>query len=65
MKFSIIGTGFIFPIHIQALRDIGGEIRDIVNDVNGQDAWKDMVEKTDALYRQCLIGKRLADSDGS
>lgn len=48
MKFSIIGTGFIFPSHVQAIRDLGCEIRDIVNDSRGEQAWKDMVKTTDA-----------------
>lgn len=52
MKFSIIGTGFIFPSHIQAIRDIGGKIRDIVNDAHGQDTWKDMIKNTDA---DCIV----------
>jgi len=52
MKFSIIGTGFIFPNHAQAIRDIKGEIKDVVNDVRGQDVWKDMVKTTDA---DCII----------
>ncbi len=52
MKFSIIGTGFILPSHIQAIRDVGGEIRDVVNDTRGQDAWKEMVAATDA---DCVV----------
>jgi UDP-N-acetyl-2-amino-2-deoxyglucuronate dehydrogenase len=52
MKFSIIGTGFIFPIHAEAIRDIGGEIRDVVNDVRGENEWKKMVETTDA---DCIV----------
>jgi UDP-N-acetyl-2-amino-2-deoxyglucuronate dehydrogenase len=52
MKFSIIGTGFIFPAHVQAIRDAGGEIRDIVNDVHGQDIWKSIVKNTDA---DCIV----------
>ncbi len=52
MKFSIIGTGFIFPINIQAIRDVGGEIRDVVNDTHGQNTWKDMIKNTDA---DCIV----------
>src|SRR4030042_5422490 len=52
MKFSIIGTGFILPAHVEAIRSVGGEIRDIVNDVHGQDAWKKMVKSTDA---DCIV----------
>jgi len=52
MKFSIIGTGFILPSHIQAIRDIGGEIRDIVNNWRGENCWKEMVQTTDA---DCIV----------
>jgi len=52
MKFSIIGTGFIFPVHVQAIRDLGGEIRDVVNNTHGQDVWKDMIKNTDA---DCIV----------
>ncbi len=50
MKFSIIGTGFIFPSHVQAIRDVGGEIIDIVNNNRGSDSWKEMVSTTKADY---------------
>lgn len=52
MKFSIIGTGFILPAHVQAIRDVGGEIIDIVNDSRGQDSWKKMIQSTSA---DCII----------
>jgi len=52
MKFSIIGTGFIFPLHTQAIRDIGGEIVDVVNESHGPDAWKEMVKTTKA---DCVV----------
>jgi len=52
MKFSIIGTGFILPSHIQAIRDIGGEIIDIVNDKRGKDNWREMVKTTNA---DCIV----------
>ncbi len=52
MKFSIIGTGFILTPHVQSIRDIGGEIRDVVNDVRGGEAWKEMVRTTDA---DCIV----------
>lgn len=50
MKFSIIGTGFIFPSHTSAIRDLGGEIVDVVNDARHPDAWKEMVATTKADY---------------
>lgn len=52
MKFSIIGTGFIMAPHITAIRDIGGEIVDVVNDSHGEDTWKDMVSRTKA---DCIV----------
>ena len=52
VKFSIIGTGFILPAHVQAIRDVGGEIIDIVNDSRGQDSWKKMIQSTSA---DCII----------
>ena len=52
MKFSIIGTGFIFPIHVEAIRDIGGEIVDVVNNARGEEEWKKMVETTKA---DCIV----------
>ncbi|MDD4111175.1 MAG: Gfo/Idh/MocA family oxidoreductase [Clostridia bacterium] len=52
MKFSIIGTGFILPSHIQAIRDVGGEIREIINDSKNSEAWREMVKTTDA---DCIV----------
>lgn len=52
MKFSIIGTGFIMPRHVQAIIDIGGEIRDVVNNAYSENAWQGMVKTTDA---DCIV----------
>ncbi len=52
MKFSIIGTGFIMPHHAQAIYNVNGEIRDIVNDTHGENAWREMVKNTDA---DCIV----------
>lgn len=52
MRFSIIGTGFILPAHVQAIRDIGGEIIDIVNNAHGEDSWKKMIQSTNA---DCIV----------
>jgi UDP-N-acetyl-2-amino-2-deoxyglucuronate dehydrogenase len=52
MKFSIIGTGFILPAHVQAIRDVGGKIIDVINDSRGADTWKDMVKTTQA---DCIV----------
>ncbi len=53
-KFSIIGTGFILPRHIQAIAHIGGEIIDVVNDKRGKYDWSAMVETTKADYISIL-----------
>jgi len=50
MKFSIIGTGFIMPRHVDAINKVGGKIRNIVNDAYNDKDWETMVEKTDADY---------------
>ncbi len=52
MKFSIIGTGFIFPAHAEAIRTIGGKIRHVVNAMHDEDAWRKMIETTDA---DCIV----------
>ncbi|MFA5386124.1 MAG: Gfo/Idh/MocA family oxidoreductase [Candidatus Paceibacterota bacterium] len=50
MKFSIIGTGFIMPRHAEAIDSIGGKIIDVVNEYQGQDAWREMIKSTEADY---------------
>jgi UDP-N-acetyl-2-amino-2-deoxyglucuronate dehydrogenase len=52
MKFSIIGTGFILPAHVSAIRDVGGKIIDVFNDARGPDEWKKMVQSTNA---DCIV----------
>ncbi len=52
MKFSIIGTGFIFPAHVEAIRTLGGKIRDVINTARGENAWKEMIKTTDA---NCVV----------
>jgi len=51
-KFAVIGTGFIFPIHLKAINQIGGKIVDVVNLSHGENAWRDMVKKTEA---DCIV----------
>lgn len=44
-KFSLIGTGYIMPVHVDAIvNHIGGKIIDIVNTAHGEDTWKQAVE---------------------
>ena len=51
-KFAIIGKGFIYNLHAEAITKIGGEIVDIVDESGGPDAWKEMVKKTEA---DCVV----------
>jgi len=51
-KFSIIGRGFIYNQHAEAISKIGGEIVDVVDESHGPDAWKEMVKKTKA---DCIV----------
>lgn len=51
-KFAIIGRGFIYNLHAEAIAKIGGEIVDIVDESQGPDAWKEMVKKTKA---DCVV----------
>jgi len=52
MKFSIIGTGFIVPRHIEAINFVGGKIIDVVNDAYGKNIWQKMVKNTKA---DCIV----------
>ncbi len=52
MKFSIIGTGFIFPRHVDSITRVGGKIRHIGNTARGEGEWRDIVRKTDA---DCVV----------
>lgn len=51
-KFAVIGKGFIYNLHAEAIAKIGGEIVDTVDKSNGPDAWKEMVKKTKA---DCIV----------
>ena len=51
-KFAIIGRGFIYNQHAEAISEIGGEITDIIDESQGIDAWKEMVKKTKA---DCIV----------
>ena len=48
--FSIIGQGFIFPRHIQAIASIGGKFVDIISDSRYDKDWVGMIDTTKANY---------------
>lgn len=53
MKYSIIGTGFIFRKHFQAIKETGGEIVDVVNETHGRgEEWKKAVRNPGA---DCVV----------
>ena len=45
--FSIVGKGFIFPKHKEAIESIGGKICDVID---GDGRWGNMIEKTEAEW---------------
>lgn len=51
-KFAVIGKGFIYNKHAEAIAAIGGEIVDAVDKSRGSDAWKEIVKKTKA---DCVV----------
>jgi len=51
-KFAIIGKGFIYNLHEEAIAKVGGRIVEVVDSSNGPDAWKEMVKKTTA---DCIV----------
>lgn len=48
MKFLVIGTGFIFPVHTDAIRSVGGKIREVVNTVHSKEYWPWAIRNSDA-----------------
>ncbi|HOI97804.1 MAG TPA: hypothetical protein PLA19_04870 [Candidatus Pacearchaeota archaeon] len=41
MKYVVIGTGFIFRRHLASIRETGGEILDVVNEMHDRgDEWQ-------------------------
>jgi len=59
MKFAVIGKGFIFPKHKEAIEKVGGEIVEVVDESSDRDTWKDMVRKTKADYIVILTPNNL------
>jgi predicted dehydrogenase len=53
MKFVIVGTGFIFRNHLQAIRQTGGEIVDVCDITHGRgEEWKKLVQNPEA---DCVV----------
>lgn len=52
MKFLLIGNGFIAPRHIEAIKEIGGEITDIVDLSRGENAWQEAIKESNA---DCVV----------
>ena len=53
MKFVIVGTGFIFKKHLQAIRETGGEILDVCDITHGRgEEWKKIVKNPEA---DCIV----------
>ena len=51
-KFAVIGKGFIYDSHADAISKIGGEIIEVIEESRGPDAWKEAVKKTEA---DCVV----------
>jgi UDP-N-acetyl-2-amino-2-deoxyglucuronate dehydrogenase len=51
-KFAVIGKGFIYNLHAQAISQIGGEIVNIVDESSDAEAWKEIIKKTEA---DCVV----------
>lgn len=48
-RFCIIGSGYIFLKHVEAIRSIGGEITDVINEHSYLN-WKSVIDLTKANY---------------
>ena len=50
MKFSIIGTGFIFPKHVEAIKSVGGEIVEAIGE-GSLLSWQEIIKnpQTDCI----------------
>lgn len=57
-KFAIIGTGYIFQKHVEAIRSIGGEITDVMNE-NAILDYEEFILKTKAEYIVILTPNHL------
>ncbi len=62
MNFAIIGTGFIFRKHLQAINQTGGKIVDVCDITHGRgEAWKNIVKNSEADAAVILAPAREID----
>ncbi len=52
MKFAIIGKGFIYPRHLDAIKSVDGEIVEAIDLSNGENYWQELIKRTDA---DCIV----------
>ena len=52
MNYSIIGTGFISPRHIEAIYYTKGKIIDVINTAHGENTWKKAIKNPKA---DCIV----------
>ena len=52
-QFCLIGSGYILLKHIEAIRSIGGEITEVINE-NSCVSWKKLIDNTKAKY-VCIL----------
>jgi UDP-N-acetyl-2-amino-2-deoxyglucuronate dehydrogenase len=52
MKFAIIGKGFIYPRHIDAIKSVGGVVVDEIDLDDGENKWQELIPKTTA---DCIV----------
>ncbi len=59
MKFFVIGKGFIFPKHKEAIEAVGGEIEIAVDKDQGEEKWKETLAESRADYVSILTPNHL------
>ncbi len=52
MRFGIIGTGFIFRKHVQAIYETDGKIVDVVDSSHGSEAWREIIQNPEV---ECVV----------
>lgn len=44
MHFAIIGTGFITPLHMEAIHHVGGRVSGVYNTLRGEADWREAID---------------------